>query len=84
MTVCVQIFSEGKIAKIISIVGSLSFGIYLLHPYLRILIYGRYYEFLGCKMPVLLESVCWCIISMVVCGVFTMGLKKLPCFRKLL
>lgn len=76
--------SNGKIASIISLIGSLTFGIYLLDPFLKTCFYFKYVAMTEPYLPTLLVSLGWCIISMVGCGGITYLLKKLPLFSNLL
>lgn len=72
-----------KTVTYITTIGGLTFGIFLLDPFLEYLLYNRYATMLLEKIPVLLISYGWCICSMVLGGCITLGLKKIPGVKKL-
>lgn len=76
--------SDGKFAGTIRLVGSLTFGIYLLDPYLKWLFCNQYQAFAEPYLPTVFVSIGWCVVSMMLGGVLTYVLKKLPIFRKIL
>jgi len=76
--------SEGRIAEVICLIGSLSYGIYLIDPYLKLIIYQKYVAIMELKLPTLIVSGGWIVISMFLGGLITFVLKKLPVFRKIL
>ena len=76
--------SEGKIASAVCFVGSLTFGVYLLDPFLKMAIYPAYIRFFGDYAYGLLFCLCWVILSSVVCGAVTFVLKKIPFIKELL
>lgn len=76
--------SEGMCAKIICLIGSLTFGIYLLDPYLKVAFYNKYELFTESHLPAILVSIGWCAISMILGGMLTFFLKRLPLFNKIL
>lgn len=76
--------SYGKTASIICIVGSLTFGIYLLDPYFRAIFYETYAQFINKIIPKFVGSIGWCIISMFLCGIVTYILKKVPVLKKII
>lgn len=84
VTVACPKLSEGKISKVVCLIGSLTFGIYLLDPVWKILFYDRYEAFMEPRMLTMLVSFGWVIISMCLGGIVTWGLKKIPGIRKLL
>ncbi len=71
-------------AKIITKISSLTFGMYLLDPYIKSLIYQKYNLFAEALMPTLVVSLLWCVISMLVGGCITVVLTKLPILKKIL
>lgn len=73
---------EDKNGRIITFLGSLTFGMYLIDPFLKVLIEGKYNSFVDSF--VLIRSFGWCIISMILGGTITYMLKKIPVFKQLL
>ncbi|MGN1457880.1 MAG: acyltransferase [Acutalibacteraceae bacterium] len=83
--VTVPSLSRGKIASAVCKIGSLTFGIYLFDPYIKLLFYYKYFsELLPPMTPVFIKSVLWCIFSVAVCGMITYLLKKIPFVNKLI
>lgn len=78
------VLSTGKSAKVVCLLGSLTFGIYLLDHYFKLILYQWYESCMERRFPSLFTSFGWCVISMVLGGFATYVLKKLPLFRKLL
>lgn len=78
------VLSTGRIAKAVCFLGSLTFGIYLLDHYLKLVLYQRYESFMERWLPSMVTSLGWCVISMIIGGFVTYLLKKMPLFRKLL
>lgn len=64
--------------------GSLTFGIYLLEPCLKIIFYYKFENWAEPLFPTLFVSLSWCIISMIMGGLITLGLKQLPLIKKLI
>lgn len=65
----------------LSLVSSLTFGIYLLEPVLK-LYYNRIIGWLHLEHPLLISGF-WCFFAMVVCGTVTYLLKKIPFIKKI-
>lgn len=78
------VLSTGKIAKAVCFMGSLTFGIYLLDHYFKLVLYQRYETFMERWLPSLFTSFGWCVTSMALGGFVTYILKKLPLLRELL
>ncbi len=76
--------SSGKTAESVCFMGSLTFGVYLLDHYFKLVLYENYETFAERFMPSLFVSFGWCAISMFLGGTVTWMLKKLPLFKKLL
>ena len=76
--------SRGKPGKMICFLGSLTFGIYLLDPFLKLFFYERYDAFAEPFLPTILVSAGWILISFAVGGFLTFLLKRIPLLRKLL
>jgi len=68
----------------ISSLGALTFGIYLLDPFLKEIIYNPYSRVAEKVLPVFVISVLWIPVSMAAGGIITIVLKKLPFFKKAL
>jgi len=68
--------------RIVRLLGSLTLGIYLMDPVLKIV--GKYFDAVVTTQDPLLYSIIWCLFSMTVGGAITFGLKKIPLINKLL
>lgn len=84
VTIRIPILSAGRIAEEVCFMGSLTFGIYLLDHYFKLVLYSGYEAFAESFLPSLFASFGWCVISMFLGGMVTWILKKLPLFRKIL
>ena len=76
--------AEGKAARVISYVGSLTLGIYLLDPFFRRALIDRYESVTEPILPTLMVSAGWVCFSMIMGGVVTAILKKIPGIKKLI
>lgn len=76
--------SSERMAESVCFMGSLTFGIYLLDHYFKLVLYSGYETFAENFMPSLFVSFGWCAVSMFLGGSITWMLKKLPLFRKIL
>lgn len=70
------------VAGVVSLCGSVTFGIYLMEPVLKCY-YNKFAPVLTAENPVLL-GVSWCLLSMSICGVVTYLLKLIPPIKKIL
>ncbi len=68
--------------RIVSLLGSLTFGIYLMDPVLKMV--GKSFDTVVTTQDMILYSIIWCLFSMTVGGAITFGLKKIPLINKLL
>lgn len=75
---------SAKLQGCISMIGSLTFGIYLIDPILKHFLYRNFENVLEPLLPTILCSIAWVIFSALVCGFITIILKKLPIFRRIL
>lgn len=73
---------NGKID--LNLIGSLTFGIYLFDPFIKEIFVNPYFRVLEGRLPIMIGSVGWIIISFVVGGTITYLAKKIPLFAKLL
>ncbi|MCR5746630.1 MAG: hypothetical protein K6G03_02885, partial [Lachnospiraceae bacterium] len=64
--------------------GPLTFGIYLLDPFLKVLFFKGFNSFAEPLLPTLIVSFIWVLISMTFGGLLTFMIKKIPGFDKLL
>lgn len=80
----IDVNQKPLIGKIITLIGSLTFGIYLLDPYLQFAMYSKFESILEPVLPTLFVSLAWCLFSMLVGGCITFILKKIPVFKKLI
>lgn len=71
-----------RIKKIICFCGSVTFGIYLMDQMVKHLIYPIFETVLSGYLPPFGVSLLWCICSMLICGTFTIGIKKIPLLGK--
>lgn len=71
-----------KYSNIINLVGTLTFGMYLLDPVLKIILYNKYFALVNPLFPVIIVSGGWCIISMVLGGGISYIMQKLPITRR--
>ncbi|MCR4585970.1 MAG: acyltransferase [Lachnospiraceae bacterium] len=82
-----KLFSAGKPdaggRDIIPALGSLSFGIYLLDPFLKAALYSKYTGMCADRLNFAVFSLGWLMISLILGGVLTSVLKKLPLMNKL-
>jgi len=76
--------SYGRIGRGICFMGSLTLGIYLLDPCLRMLFWGKYDKLTAPIFPTLLLSCIWVIISMLCGSLITLVLKRTPFFRRII
>ena len=75
---------DGRCARAVCFAGSLTFGIYLLDHYFKLIWYQPYETFMNNRIPSLFISFGWCVVSMVLGGMVTWILKKMPGLGKLL
>lgn len=73
-----------KLSKFICFVGPLTFGIYLLDPYMGLVLTGKYFYIAEPVLGTFFTSVTWVVVSMTICSGITFVLKKLPVFKKIL
>ena len=73
-----------KLSKFVCFVGPLTFGIYLLDPYMGLVLTGKYFYFVEPVLGTFFTSVTWVVVSMIICSGITFVLKKLPIFKKIL
>ena len=73
-----------RFCRIVTLIGELTFGIYLMDPIWKKLFYRQFEAVLEPSMITILVSVLWCLTSMCLGGIVTFALKKIPVFRKLL
>lgn len=64
--------------------ASVTFGVYLFDPVLKKLMYSAVENILEPLLPTIIVSACWCIISFVLCGIFTAAIKRIRPIGKLL
>lgn len=74
--------NSNLINKAITLVGSLTFGIYLMDPVLKVV--GERFDAIVTTSDPILYSVIWCLFSMTLCGIVTFGLKKIPIVKNIL
>lgn len=69
---------------IICFVGSLTLGIYMMDPILRLLFYSKYEAIFEPYLPTLVVSVIWVTISMFVGGTVTCFLRNIPIIKEII
>ena len=75
---------NGKSNDIICKIGSLTMGIYLMDPILRVALYRRVIYLSGLLLPDFFATVNWILISMVCGGIATLVLKRIPVINKVI
>ena len=75
---------KSKIGGGICFISSLTFGIYLLDPLLKMLLYSKYNQAAELIFPTLIVSIGWVLISMVLGGTLTFVLKQIPGIKALI
>lgn len=74
-----------ELSSVVCRIGSLTFGIYLFAPYIRLFFYSQFQNVLdSLHLPILLSAICWMITSMLIGGLLTYTLKKIPVLGKML
>lgn len=76
--------ATSPLGKLLALISSVTFGIYLFDPVLKKYLYSPINNALEPYFPTLLVSLCWCLVSMLICGAATWLLKKIPGIKKLL
>lgn len=84
VTVAFPKLSKGKIGKTITLIGSLTFGIYLFDPYLKTIFYRIYQVYIENHLPTIVASINWVLISAFVGGGITFILKKATILKKII
>lgn len=83
-----SMFMKGQvnrmISQFISGIGNVAFGIYLLDPMFGHYVGLKIMHAMNTRISVFLSCTIYCIISMMVCGLVTWGMKKVPVFRRFL
>lgn len=75
---------EGKLEKGFCLIGSLTFGIYLLDPLIKLFLYDAFEAWMEPLLPTLFVSIGWCLVSLVLGGFCAFILKKIPLLRKIM
>ena len=73
-----------RLSKTICFIGSLTFGIYMLHVPINYILAGKYYQLVEQLLGTFITSLTWVFINMTIGGFITYLLKKLPFFKSLL
>ena len=73
-----------RMGKVITFLGPLVFGVYLLDPLLKRFFYANLSGILEPLLPTLFVSVCWCLVSFALGGLITWALKHVPVVRTIL
>lgn len=77
-------WNDGMQGKIICTVGSLTLGIYMLDPILKVILGSGYNNWASPRFPTLLVSIGWILISMTLGGCITYIMKKIPGIRRIM
>lgn len=67
----------------LSYIGTLTFGMYLLYPFLNDLFYNNFFNLLSPYVGYIITSFAWCIFTMSLLGACTAILKDIPIIGKL-
>lgn len=82
VVVCPKL-SSGKSSRIICFIGSMTLGIYLWDPCLKVAFFEKYEAYAEPVLPTLFVSIGWIVISMICGMLLTSLLRKLPLIKKL-
>ncbi|MEY8258622.1 acyltransferase [Erysipelotrichaceae bacterium 66-17] len=69
--------------KTVTLIGSLTYGIYLIDPVLKKLVYIPFETILEPFMITFFVSILWCLTSMIIGGLITFELNKVSIFKKI-
>ena len=75
---------EGKTARRVCLLGSLAFGVYLLEPYFKVVLWSPYLRLMSPYLHAYPLSLLWIAAIFPLGALITWGLKKLPVLKKLL
>lgn len=76
--------AQGRLGTVVTVVGSLTLGIYLLGPVCKLFAYHSFQSVLEASVPQIWFSILWVVLDMCICGVAASALKRIPHIRKLL
>lgn len=76
--------NEGAISKTICLWGSLTLGIYVFDPCIKIIMYGKYESWAEAHFPIMIVSLGWILISMFLGGFITFVSKKIPIIKQII
>lgn len=77
-------FSSAKcFVKAVTVLGSLTFGMYIFEPFTKWVIYSRLVALINSNTYLLYPNIIYCILSMTITGYVTWCLKKIPYVKKL-
>lgn len=68
----------------LTFLGPLTFGVYLLDPLLKRFLYADVVAALEPALPTLLVSLAWCVVSFALGCALTLALKRVPVLRAIL
>lgn len=75
---------ERRCGRVVASVGSLVFGIYLLGAFYKLFAYNGFEQLFGRSLTPFWFSMVWIVTDMIVCGVASYLLRKVPGIRRLL
>ncbi|WP_029200381.1 acyltransferase [Oribacterium sp. NK2B42] len=75
---------NNRISRVVCFIGSLTMGIYLIDPCLKMTIYPIIEKYAEPIMPTMIVSFIWIIISILLGGTITLIIKHTPVVKKLL
>lgn len=78
-----QFASKKKFIAIVSLIASLTYGMYIFEPFTKWVIYSRFVAFISSNTYLLYPNIIYCILSMSITGGFTWCLKKIHYVKKL-
>ena len=76
--------SHKKFVRAVTLIGSLTYGIYLFAPFMKWVVYSRFVALISSDTYLVYPNVIYCILSMFVGGCITWLLKKIPVVKKVL
>lgn len=81
---CFTKFQISDCHNILSLISSLTFGIYLMEPILKCLCKEEFFNILIPESYPVTNSVLWCLFTFALCGLITHFMKKIPVVKNLL
>ena len=78
-----QFENHEKFVKAVTLAGSLAYGMYIFDPFMKWVVYSRFVALISPDTYMIYPNIIYCLLSMSVCGSFTMLLRRIPVIKKL-